>query len=52
VVEGFDYDSALFLVAHGARVNEYLVRQYGLAEEFEEIRKTIQAGGQRTDSDP
>jgi len=52
VVEGFDYDSALFLVAHGARVNEYLVREYGLAEEFEEIRKTIQAGGQRTDSDP
>ena len=52
VVEAFDQDLALFLVAHGARVNEYLVKEYGLVEEFEEIRKTIQAGTQRPDSDP
>jgi ankyrin repeat protein len=44
VVDAFNHDLALFLVAHGARVNEYLVKEYGLVEEFEEIRKTIQAG--------
>ena len=52
VIGSFDQDVALFLVAHGARVNEYLVREYGLVEEFEEIRKTIQSGPQRPDSDP
>jgi hypothetical protein len=52
VVNSFDHDFALFLVAHGARINEYLVREYGLVEEFEEIRTTIQAGTQRPDSDP
>jgi serine/threonine-protein phosphatase 6 regulatory ankyrin repeat subunit B len=51
VVDSFDQDFALFLVAHGARVNEYLVKEYGLVEEFEEIRKTIQSGTQRPDSD-
>ncbi|MEK6335707.1 MAG: ankyrin repeat domain-containing protein [Acidobacteriota bacterium] len=50
VVDSFDYDIALFLVAHGARVNEYLVRENELVEEFEEIKKTIQAGTQRPDS--
>ena len=52
VVDAFDQDLALFLVAHGARVNEYLVREYGLVEGFEEIRKMIQMGPQRPDSDP
>lgn len=52
MVDSFDHDLALFLVAHGARVNEYLVREYELVEEFEEIRKTLQTGTQRPDSDP
>jgi ankyrin repeat protein len=44
VIEAFDYDFALLLVSHGARVNEEMVRQYGLVEEFEKIRRGEKPG--------
>ena len=39
IVEAFDYDLAFLLVSRGARINEEMVKQYGLVEEFEKIRK-------------
>ena len=45
--DAFDYDFALFLVGHGARVNYNLVKKYGLEEDFEEIRKSVQSGNWR-----
>ena len=39
VVEAFDYDLAFLLVSRGARINEEMVKEYGLVEEFEKIRK-------------
>ena len=39
IEEAFDYELALLLVSRGARINEEMVRQCGLVEEFEKIRK-------------
>lgn len=44
VIEAFDYDFALLLVSHGARVNEEMVRQNGLVEEFEKIKRGEKPG--------
>lgn len=44
IVEGFDYDFALLLVSHGARINEEMVRQHGLVEEFEKIKRGEKPG--------
>ena len=42
LIEGsFDYDVALLLVSHGAKITEKRVREYGLREEFEKIKKAI-----------
>jgi len=44
VIGSFDYDFALLLVSHGAWVNDVLVQQHDLADNFEEIRKAIASG--------
>jgi ankyrin repeat protein len=44
IIGEFDYDFALLLVAHSASVNEVLVQQHGLADQFEDIRRTIASG--------
>jgi ankyrin repeat protein len=45
LIEGsFDYDLALFLVSRGARINGRRVKEAGLEQEFEKIKRTA-AGG-------
>ena len=39
IENAFDYELALLLVSRGARINEEMVKEYGLVEEFEKIRK-------------